>query len=121
MQIGAATKENNMEFSQKIKNVSALRLRDSASGDLCKETQNTNSEVRMCPCVPQSLFLVDSSGLLPDLEYGERETLALTQGPVTEASAFHPPQHCALADVSPFSILLFFFKETAYMTYKEVK
>ena len=43
MQIGAATVENSMEFSQKIKNGTALSPGNFTYGNIIKETQNTNS------------------------------------------------------------------------------
>ena len=42
MQTGAATVESYMELSQKIKNGTALSSSDSTSGNVSKETQNTN-------------------------------------------------------------------------------
>ena len=42
MQIGAATMENTVEFPQKIKNRTALWPRNSSSGYISEETQNTN-------------------------------------------------------------------------------
>ena len=42
MQIGAATVESSLELPQKIKNGTVLILSDSTSGNLPKETQNTN-------------------------------------------------------------------------------
>ena len=41
MQIGAATVESSMEIPQKIKNGTALWPRNSTSGNLSEETQNT--------------------------------------------------------------------------------
>ena len=51
MQTGAATVENSMEFPQKLKNETAFWPRDSTAGYVSKETQNTNSEEYMQPCV----------------------------------------------------------------------
>ena len=42
MQIGAATVQTSMEWSQKVKNGSALWPSNSTSGNLSKETRNTN-------------------------------------------------------------------------------
>ena len=42
MQADAATVEKSMEVPQKIKNGTALWSRDSNSGNISKETQNTN-------------------------------------------------------------------------------
>ena len=49
MQIGAATLESSMQIPQKIKNGIALWPIDSISGNLSKETQNTNSKEHNCP------------------------------------------------------------------------
>ena len=51
MQTGAATVENSIEVPQKIKNGTAVGPSDSTSGDLSKETQNTNSKEHMYPSV----------------------------------------------------------------------
>ena len=45
MQTGAATVENSMEIPQKIKNGTALCPTDSISGNLPKETCDTNLKV----------------------------------------------------------------------------
>ena len=42
MQTGAASVENSMELPQKIKNGNTLWLSNSTSGNLFRETQNTN-------------------------------------------------------------------------------
>ena len=42
MQTGAATVENSVEFSHKIKNGTALWPSHSTSGNICEETWNTN-------------------------------------------------------------------------------
>ena len=49
MQTGAATVESSMEIPQKIKSGSALRPRDPTSGNISKETQNTNLEEHKHP------------------------------------------------------------------------
>ena len=56
MQIGAATVEKSMEGTQKIKNETALWPSNSTSGDLAKETQNTNSKEYMHPYVHCSII-----------------------------------------------------------------
>ena len=44
MQIGAATVESSMEIPQKVKNGSAFQLREPTSGNISRETRNTNSK-----------------------------------------------------------------------------
>ena len=61
-QTDAATGENSMEFPQKIKNGTALWPSDSASGNLTKETQNTNSKQYMHHSVHRS-FIYNSQDL----------------------------------------------------------
>ena len=56
MQTGAATVESYMELSQKIKNGTALSSSDSTSGNVSKETQNTNLKDYMHPCVDCSIY-----------------------------------------------------------------
>ena len=51
MQTGAATVESYMELSQKIKNGTALSSSDSTSGNVSKETQNTNLKEYVHPYV----------------------------------------------------------------------
>ena len=51
MQIGVATVENSMEFSQKIKNGTALWPSYLTSGNISEETQNTNMKVHEHPYV----------------------------------------------------------------------
>ena len=55
---GAATVENSMEVSQKIKNGTVLWPRDSTSGYIFKEIQNTNLKEYMHPYVHCSVFTV---------------------------------------------------------------
>ena len=47
MQIGVATVESSMELAQKIKNQTAIWPSNSTSGNIFKETQNTNSKEYM--------------------------------------------------------------------------
>ena len=54
MQIGAV--ESSMEINQKIKNGTALWLCDSTSGNLSKETRNTNSKEYKHPYVHCSII-----------------------------------------------------------------
>ena len=56
MQIGAATVESSLELPQKIKNGTVLILSDSTSGNLPKETQNTNLKEYMHPLVHCSII-----------------------------------------------------------------
>ena len=49
MQIGAATVESSVEILQKMKNVTAFWPCDPTSGNISKETQNTNSEEHKYP------------------------------------------------------------------------
>ena len=56
MQIGVAIVENSMEIPQKTKNRSAFWLCDPTSGDLLKQTQNTNLKERKHPNVHCSVF-----------------------------------------------------------------
>ena len=44
MQIGVAAIDNDMEFSEKIKNGTALWPSDSTFGYIPEETQNTNAK-----------------------------------------------------------------------------
>ena len=44
MQIGAGTVESSVEVPEKIKNISAFSPSDPTSGNISKETPNTNSE-----------------------------------------------------------------------------
>ena len=56
MQIGAATVENSMEFSQKIKNGTASWPSNPTFGNICKETQDTNLKEYMHPHVHFSII-----------------------------------------------------------------
>ena len=56
MQIGAATVESSMELPQKIKNGPALWPNNSTSGNISKETQNTNSKEHKHPYVHCSVI-----------------------------------------------------------------
>ena len=56
MQIGTATVENSMELPQKIKIGTALWPRDSTSGNISKETQNTDVKEYMHPSLHCSLI-----------------------------------------------------------------
>ena len=49
MQIGAATVENIMEIPQKIKNVTTFWPSFPPTGNISKETQNTNSKEQKHP------------------------------------------------------------------------
>ena len=51
MQIGAATVESSTEIPQENQNGTALRLSDSTSGNLSKETQSTYSKEQKHPYV----------------------------------------------------------------------
>ena len=51
MKIGATTMKSSMKITQKIKNGTALLPSDSTSGNLSKETQNTNSKGHKHPNV----------------------------------------------------------------------
>ena len=55
MQTGAATRENSMEFPQKIKSGIALWLSNSTSECTSEETQNANSKDYMHPYVHCSI------------------------------------------------------------------
>ena len=56
MRIGAATVESSMEIPQKIKNESAFWPSDSTSGNIYKETQNTNLKEHQYPYVHCSVI-----------------------------------------------------------------
>ena len=56
MQTGAATVESSMEIPQKIKNGSAFWLSNTTSGNISKDTQNTNSKEYMHPYVHCSII-----------------------------------------------------------------
>ena len=56
MQIGAATVENSMEFSQKIKNGTALSPGNFTYGNIIKETQNTDLKEYMHSYVDSVIF-----------------------------------------------------------------
>ena len=51
MQTGAATRENSMEISQKIKNRNTIHSSYATTGYLSKETEINNSKRFMHPCV----------------------------------------------------------------------
>ena len=56
MHTGVATMESSMEIPQEIKNGTALSPSNSTSGNLSKETQNTNLKERKHPCVHCSVI-----------------------------------------------------------------
>ena len=56
MQIGAATVESSMEIPQKVKNGSAFQLREPTSGNISRETRNTNSKEHKHPYVHCSVI-----------------------------------------------------------------
>ena len=49
IQIGAATVEKSMKFPQKIKNVTSFCPSNLTSGNMSKETQNTNLKIIYAP------------------------------------------------------------------------
>ena len=56
MQIDAATTENSMDSSQKIKNGTVLWASNSTSGNLSKESKNTDSKEYILPYVHYSVI-----------------------------------------------------------------
>ena len=56
MQTGTATVESSMEIPQEIKNGTALSPSNSTSGNLSKETQNTNLKEHKHPYVHCSVI-----------------------------------------------------------------
>ena len=58
MQIVATTMESSMEIPQEIKNGTALSPSNSTSGNLSKETQNTNLKEHKHPTFIAALFTV---------------------------------------------------------------
>ena len=56
MQTGAATVENSMEFSQTTKNGAAVWSRNSTSGDLPEEIENSNLKTHITPVSTAALF-----------------------------------------------------------------
>ena len=58
MQAGVATGESSVEFSQKIKNGTALLHSDSTSGHISEDTQNTDSKEYIHPSVHCSVFTI---------------------------------------------------------------
>ena len=58
MQIGAATVESSMEIPQKIKNGTASGPTKSISGNISKETQNTNLKEYIHPVFITALFII---------------------------------------------------------------
>ena len=56
IQMGAATMESSMVIPQKIKNESAFWSSDPISGNISKETQNSNSEEHQQPSVHFSVI-----------------------------------------------------------------
>ena len=58
MQTGSATMDNSMQFPQKVKNGTALWSSDYTSGNLSKETWNTNSKEPMHLCVHCRIFTI---------------------------------------------------------------
>ena len=56
IQTGATALENSIEFPQKIKNGTALWPNNSTSGNISKETQNTNSKEYVHPYVHCSVI-----------------------------------------------------------------
>ena len=55
-EIGADSLENNMEVSQKIKNKTTIRSRNSTFGYLSKENEHTNSKKYIQPMFTATLF-----------------------------------------------------------------
>ena len=56
MQTGAASVEQSTEFTQNIKNETAFQPSDPTSGNVSKETWNTNLKDHMHPCVHCSII-----------------------------------------------------------------
>ena len=56
IEIGAASVESSIELLQKIKNITALWPSNFTSGNISKETGNTNLKEYMHPCVLCSII-----------------------------------------------------------------